>query len=235
MTPDSASTGGISVLLVSQLRLHRESLSSALRDHADVLRVTAVQTCAAAQAALRPDAIDVLLVDLSGIDDAESARAMAAAAYPAPVVALAVADEDDEVLRWAECGAMAILTEDTSFDDLLGALVSAARGESRCSPRVTAVLLRRVAQLAVERRPTTLARPLTAREHEIAGLLVEGCTNKEIAMRLLLGHSTVKNHVHHVLAKVGARTRGEAIGCLVAAGIQSPAPRGTGTKAPSAW
>ncbi len=51
---------------------------------------------------------------------------------------------------------------------------------------------------------------LTPREVEIAGLLDDGLTNKEIARRLYIEVATVKNHVHNILEKLGARSRGEA-------------------------
>ena len=49
--------------------------------------------------------------------------------------------------------------------------------------------------------------PLTAREHEIAALVAEGCTSAEIARRLFLSERTVENHIHHAFTKTGARSR----------------------------
>jgi DNA-binding NarL/FixJ family response regulator len=67
-----------------------------------------------------------------------------------------------------------------------------------------------VAALAARREPAGENGHLTSREREIAGLLDQGLTNKEIAGRLFLSISTVKNHVHNILEKLGASTRGEA-------------------------
>ena len=65
--------------------------------------------------------------------------------------------------------------------------------------------------------PTTRARvgtsefaPLTLRERQVVALIDEGLSNKEIAAELCIELSTVKNHVHHLLEKLGARGRGEA-------------------------
>jgi two-component system, NarL family, nitrate/nitrite response regulator NarL len=55
---------------------------------------------------------------------------------------------------------------------------------------------------------------LTAREREIAGLIVEGLSNKEIAARLQIELPTVKNHVHHILSKLNANRRGQAAAML---------------------
>ena len=81
-----------------------------------------------------------------------------------------------------------------------------------CSPKLAAVLLRRVARDAGEQRPAPGA--LTAREREIAELIEQGCSNKEIAERLEIGLPTVKNHVHNILTKLNATRRGQAAAML---------------------
>jgi DNA-binding NarL/FixJ family response regulator len=55
---------------------------------------------------------------------------------------------------------------------------------------------------------------LTAREREILRLIDDGCSNKEIAQRLSIEVTTVKNHVHHILEKLGVRRRAEAAAAL---------------------
>jgi ATP/maltotriose-dependent transcriptional regulator MalT len=56
-----------------------------------------------------------------------------------------------------------------------------------------------------------LAEPLTSREIEILHLLADGLSNREIARKLILGLGTVKTHTHHIYAKLGVRTRAQAI------------------------
>ncbi len=58
--------------------------------------------------------------------------------------------------------------------------------------------------------PASADLPLTPREREVLGLIEQGLANKEIARRLGIGLPTVKNHVHSLLEKLGARSRGEA-------------------------
>lgn len=64
---------------------------------------------------------------------------------------------------------------------------------------------------AERRRSRTSNEPLTRREREVMGLIAQGLTNREIARTLWISESTVKVHVRHVLAKMGARSRTEAI------------------------
>ena len=165
--------------------------------------------------------MDVVLLDLAGIDDLAGAQAFIKAAPPARVVALAVRDQDQDIVAWAEHGAKGIVTRQASFDDLLHAIRATTRDECGCSPRVAAALLRRVAVVAAERRSVTPYAALTLREREVVELLIEGLSNKEIAARLMLGVSTVKNHVHNVLSKVQARTRSEAVALLVEMKMQA--------------
>jgi LuxR family maltose regulon positive regulatory protein len=60
-------------------------------------------------------------------------------------------------------------------------------------------------------RPSTLAEPLTEREREVLGLLLEGASNSEIAGRLVLSVNTVKRHVYNLCGKLGVQSRAQAI------------------------
>lgn len=211
----------VSVLLITQIRLYADGIAMALDELAEIGRVTVEPRCDAALARLARERTDVVVLDLAGIDDVEEARALARAAPPARVVALAVREHDQDIVAWAEHGAVGIVTREATFDDLLRAIVAAARDECALSPRVGAALLRRLTVLAAERRRQAPSPDLTLREREIVDLLVEGLSNKEIAARLLLGVSTVKNHVHNVLHKLDARTRSEAVALLLDGEIQT--------------
>jgi DNA-binding NarL/FixJ family response regulator len=60
---------------------------------------------------------------------------------------------------------------------------------------------------------------LTAREKEILSLVASGLEGKEIARELFLSHDTVRTHVAHALAKLGARSRAQAVGIAVRGGL----------------
>lgn len=221
-----AAPPSVSVLLVTEIRMYAEGIAAALDEHDAIERVTSERSCETALERLAREPTDVVILDLAGIDDVSAARAFVRAAAPTRVIALAVRAHDRDIVDWAEHGAQGIVTREASIEDLLHAIRATARGEAGCSPRVASALLRRVAGVAAESRATNAA--LTLREAEIAELLVQGLSNKEIAARLLLGVSTVKNHVHNVLSKVNARTRSEAVAVLL--NMRDPDPSGPGIR-----
>ena len=200
----------IKLLIVADIRLYREGLAGVL-DRQDQFRVAG--TAADAEGALtelRGSQPDVVLVDMAMPDGLETARAIIDLAPAVKVVALSVAETEQDVVACAEAGIAGYVPRQGSLPDLIAALESAARGEALCSPRMAASLLRRVAALAAS-QPKGLAHAhLTAREHEILGLLDGGLANKEIAQRLGIEVATVKNHVHNILEKLHVHRRGEA-------------------------
>lgn len=74
--------------------------------------------------------------------------------------------------------------------------------------RVAALLCQRVASLAGGGAGAEEASPLTRREGQIAELVADGLSNKEIAIELRIGPTTVKNHIHNILEKLGVPRRG---------------------------
>jgi DNA-binding NarL/FixJ family response regulator len=172
----------------------------------------------------------VVLLDVTGRDGAGMAHALRAAHPAAPIVALGVDECEPSIVACAEAGVAGYVTREASIRDLLSTIHSAARGELRCSPQIAAALSRRVAALAAER---TAGRPyggLSQRELDVADLLALGLSNREITARLSIELSTVKNHVHNILEKLGVRGRADVaawarhhdISCRPAYGERTP-------------
>jgi two-component system, NarL family, nitrate/nitrite response regulator NarL len=201
----------LEVAVVSGVRLYAEGLTRALELDPE-LSVCATLTDFRALAGLLDERDpDVVVLDLPALDDLEELRAIVIRAAGTPFVALALRADDAEVLDWAEAGVTGLVTRDASLDEIKRVIRGAARGAPPCSGAVSAALLRRVVAAARERPAGAPLPALTAREREIAQLLELGLSNKEIAARLYLGVSTVKNHVHNLLGKLEARSRTEAV------------------------
>ena len=201
-------------MLVS-VRLYRDGITDALvRDpRFDVVGSASSLDRAVAdlQSASRPP--DVALVDMRLPEGAAAARTLRAGWPGIATVALAVSEADEEIVSWAEAGVAGLVSRDATLAEVLNAVEAAARNEALTSPLVAAALLRRVAAVAGERRPR-VGPALTRRELEVVRLIGRGQSNKQIAAALSIELSTVKNHVHSILAKLGAHNRGEAISLL---------------------
>jgi two-component system nitrate/nitrite response regulator NarL len=220
-SPDDATRHErISVLIISGVRLYQEGLAQAMSadprfrvvgaggDHREGL------SCIAGL----PLAPDVALIDVGPPLGFASARALRAEVPEMRLLALAISDGEDDVVRWAEAGVSGFVTRDTSIAELMQAVESIAIHGSVCSPDITATLLRRIESLAEGRHAESLVRArLTNRERQIVALIDRGQSNKEIALELQVSLPTVKNHVHSILDKLHVSRRGEA-----AAAIRGP-------------
>jgi len=156
----------------------------------------------AAAGLLRPD---VVLCDLrlgEGIDGIETtARIRSTAGAPA-VLILTTYDRDADILRAIEAGAAGYLLKDAPTATILAGIADAAAGRTVLAPEL--------AHRVSARRADPEAR-LTGRETEVLALLAEGRSNREIARELFLSEATVKTHVAHVIAKLGADNRSRAV------------------------
>ncbi|SDM02327.1 LuxR C-terminal-related transcriptional regulator [Nonomuraea jiangxiensis] len=201
----------LALLIVDDVCLYREGLASVLARQDGIGKVLTAIDTATAVAAVTAEVPDLVLANVDVLSDGVLLGA-AAALTPAPrTIALGVSESEAEVVACAEAGVHGYLLRSESLDHLLRLMRAVAAGETLCSPRMTALLMRRVATLASERRPVPRAPALTDREDQVLGLLDLGLSNQEIGDRLGIGVRTVKNHVHHILEKTGARRRGEAV------------------------
>lgn len=201
-------------MVAAAVRLYRDGLAQSLSEAMPVVAVTADAPSTLREAAsLAPD---VLLLDASMPGALALVNTLAEAAPDTRVVAFAVDDaRETEVLACAEAGVAGWVGRDASAEEVVEAVLRAARGELLCSARTAALLSQRLATLARERRAPAEAASapgaqLTPRESEIGELLCRGVSNKQIARALGLQLATVKNHVHNILEKLGVRSRAEA-------------------------
>jgi DNA-binding NarL/FixJ family response regulator len=133
-----------------------------------------------------------------------------------PIVILSTYDNPTYVARAVALGAAGYVLKGATRDKLLDTLRTAARGESAW----TREELRRVTgALATPRLNADVEVPLTQRESEVLHQLALGLTNKEIALALSISYETVKEHVQHILRKVGVSDRTQAAVWAVRKGL----------------
>jgi DNA-binding NarL/FixJ family response regulator len=214
------------VYLVSDVRLYRDGLISSLARQGQLTLVGAGGSGDFLDriAALQPE---VLLLDLGARQSLSAARRARQVLPAIRVVAFAVAEIGENVLACAEAGISGYVTLDGSVEDLVAAVLCARRGELKCSPRVAALLFDRISGLSGARiAGSGEALSLTRREREIAALVACNLPNKEIARRLRLCPTTVKNHVHNILQKLNLPRRGGIAPLLLDGNGSQPSPAG---------
>ena len=196
------------ILVAGEIRLFREGLTLYLAGLPGIAVIGSVGTRQSVLEQL-PAQPDVLLLDMAMPESLQTLRDVASRVGSPRVVALALPDSEPAVLACAEAGIAGYVTRDASLEELVDAVRRAARGETILPPRVAAALLRRFSTLASYTPDAAPAGELTARELEIARLVDQGMSNKLIAARLCIEVSTVKNHMHRILAKLHAQHRAE--------------------------
>jgi prephenate dehydrogenase len=119
-------------------------------------------------------------------------------------------------------GASRIPAEDpqekyASAEEIQQALQRVTSGQVALDPAVQHLLIKEVAGRAAE--PGARADGLTPREAEVLILIAEGLSNTEIAARLVVSEATVKSHINHLLPKIGARDRAQAVSYAYRTGL----------------
>jgi two-component system, NarL family, nitrate/nitrite response regulator NarL len=198
--------GGPAVVIASPVRLLREGIAGVLRAHG--MRRVALATGESVLAKLDDGEAEIAILDMSRPGMLEVLRALAARNGGMRVLALGVGDSDAEVLACAQAGAAAFLPLESGAEELIAAIESMRRDELVCSPHVAALLFR--GQAGRAEQPNGDSGHLTRREQEVLTLIDRGLSNKEIAARLGISLTTVKNHVHRILEKLHVRRRGAA-------------------------
>ena len=214
------------VLVVTEIRLYRDGVADSLRRLPDVEAAISAANGAQAVLAARDGRCDVVLLDIALPESTLTARALVAARPLLKVVALGVADDGPELVACAEAGVCGYVSREASMSELVEALRSVLRGEASCSGKMAAGLIRHIARSAGAGPRAAPRRSLTRREHDVLELVESGLTNKEIARALDLELSTVKNHVHNLLAKFGVTDRGQMVASLVPVPVPAQAPLG---------
>jgi DNA-binding NarL/FixJ family response regulator len=164
--------------------------------------------------------MDVKMPDLDGIE--ATRRIVAEAGDETAVLVLTTFDADEYIYNALRAGASGFLLKDVPAEQLIEAVRIVARGDALIAPAVTRRLVEAFIRTAPAHAPVEALRDLTPREVEVLTLVARGRSNGEIAADLVLSEATVKTHVKHVLAKLGARDRVQAVVCAYEAGLVTP-------------
>jgi DNA-binding NarL/FixJ family response regulator len=214
----------IRVLIADDQSLVRAGFRLVLENHDDIEVVGEASNGHEAvhgASRLRPDVVlmDIRMPELDGI----AATAEITARHPARVLVLTTYDLDEYVYDALQAGASGFLLKDTPPEQLAAGIRAVASGEALLAPTVTRRLIEEFARVGPARRAQSPELDeLTPRELEVLRLLARGMTNAEIAAHFVLGETTVKTHVAHVLNKLGLRDRVQAVVLAYECGLVTP-------------
>lgn len=203
----------VSVLLVDPVRAYADAVALALRTAPGIGRVRVATPGADATWLVSSDTPDVVLLNLAGAAGEETVRGFRALAPHTRLVVTGAPSAPEQLVTLVEAGVLGIVDGTDSFARLVEVLRAVARDEALVGPALGGALVRRLAELSAGRLGAQ-GPDLTDREVQILRLVAEGMSNQQIADDLGISLRTVKNHVHNLLGKLGARRRGEAAAAL---------------------
>jgi DNA-binding NarL/FixJ family response regulator len=212
----------VRVLLADDHELAREALRSVLAREPDFAIVGEARDGQEAVALARRVQPDVVIMDLRmpGLDGIAATRQVLAAVPATRVVVLTSLEQRAYVLEALRAGATGYLLKGATTHEVLATLRAARAGGVRVQPELAGGLLAEVA-----RGEAPAAHGLSPRELAVVRLLAQGRTNAAIGRELHLTLNTVKTHVSHILQKLDAADRAQAVARAAALGLLDDAWR----------
>jgi len=210
MSTEMSESNSIRVLSVDDHPLLREGLGAIINSQPDMVLVAQAANGTEAIQKHREHRPDVTLMDLrlpglSGIDAMIAIRTE----FPdARVIILTTFEGDAEIQRALREGARGYLLKSTPPNELLQAIRQVHAGKKRVPPEVAAQLADHMS-----------SENLTAREVEVLRQVAGGNRNRDIANKLFISEETVKVHIKHIMEKLEANDRTQAIAIAVRRGI----------------
>jgi two-component system nitrate/nitrite response regulator NarL len=201
--------GIIRLIVVDDHRLFRAGLVSLLGDMPE-FKVVGEAGCGEEALRLASDLdADVILLDVNmpGMDGIATLGALNSLKKSFKVMMLTISRHDEDLFGAIQAGADGYILKNAEPEELRTAILRVANGLSVLSPEVTGRVLR---ALASSKIPPDNAR-LSQRELEVLACLAQGKNTPNIAAELFVSQNTIKTHVRHILEKLEASNRAEAV------------------------
>lgn len=192
----------IKILSVDDHHLIREGIATILGTQTDMELIAQASSGVDAIQLYRQHRPDITLMDLRlpGLSGIEATIGICAEFPDARIIIFTMFDGDVEAQRALEAGARGYFLKSLSPDELIEAIRDVHAGKKRIQTELAA----RMAEHMGDQR-------VTAREIQVLESVAAGQHNREIGKRLFITEETVKAHLRHIMAKLGARDRTHAV------------------------
>jgi two-component system nitrate/nitrite response regulator NarL len=198
------------LFLICRVRLYHDSLLKLLNRQAGVTCLGSMDFSDDLVHALETVGPDAVLLETGSPEALALASSLVKARPRTRILGFGVDDVPVQVIACAEAGLCGYVPNSASIADLAQAARRVALGDMVCSAGIGDKLFDHLRRVALNEFAAPAQTMLTARQRQILELIREGLSNKEIAQRLSLGTSTVKNHVHGLLSRLQVGRRSEA-------------------------
>jgi DNA-binding NarL/FixJ family response regulator len=214
----------VKVLIVDDHDLFRTGLRALLEEEGFEVADSAGGAAGVRRARGFAPQVVVMDMNMPGMSGVEATPLMLEAAPRASILMLTVATDESEVLDAVRAGASGYLLKDAELSDIVTGIRAAAAGHSTIAARVAGHLLLSVRSndSGTPSAPSPGGPELSRREREVLTLVTDGCDNAEIAGRLYVSPSTVKNHVSRLFEKLGVDNRVQAATFAIREGLAEP-------------
>jgi len=201
----------IKVLIVDDQSLIREGLTMMLSLYSHISVVGEAINGREAIEILKEKEVDLILMDIRMpiMDGVEATRVIKELYPQVKVLILTTFNEDEYIIQGLKNGADGYLLKDISSEELVKAIQTVYEGNMLLQPDVARKMIKSVEESTSRKKSieSDAFNELTKREREIALLVSEGKSNKEIAEILFITEGTVKNHITKILDKLDLRDR----------------------------
>ena len=215
----------VRVVLVDDHDLFRTGLRNLLEEQDGMIVLGEAANGVEAVALVREAAPDVVVMDLKmpAMTGVEATRLITSESPLTRVIVLTISDQDSDVMDAIVAGACGYLLKDSSIENVVAGIRSAAVGSSLISPAIASKVLQRVRATTADMDMADAIRAeLSDRELEVLKLIAKGYSNEEIAKELFVSMATVKTHITHILMKLDLRDRVQAVVLAYESGLVQP-------------
>jgi DNA-binding NarL/FixJ family response regulator len=222
--PNSSAKRDVSICLIAENRLLRDTLGRLLRKQTGICVAGVAGNTENVREQIVDSGCDIVLADCSpGSTISLLLYDLHKENSQFKILLIGMDDDPAVFLNAVQLGVRGYVLKDASAAEIVAAVRGVARGEAACPPNLCMALIEQLWSMARCTPPLAHAAGrdrggLTNRQVQLMGLVAKGLTNKEIAANLNLSQFTVKNHIRRVMRQVEAASRYDAVELIRATG-----------------